>query len=438
MTSQAQHTIDASVSKAFFVDMLVKDISLPMAIHDLIDNCIDGARRIRGDQNLDGLSVEVRANGDEFSILDNCGGIDFETAENYAFRFGRPKDAPGVDHSIGRFGVGMKRAVFKLGRHFGVTSTTEQTRFEVQVDVAEWEQHNLWQFGFSARETFDSPIDLQETGTVVRVTELFPSVSEQFTLDAFLTSLRASISIRYQTFLDQGLAIRINGRSVPSSSVKFLTSESGLYPAYRQASYNGILVRNFAGIGEPKPVDAGWYIYCNGRLIIRADQSEATGWGEAGIDRIPKYHNYFARFRGCVYFDSDDPTSLPWNTTKDGLDQESGVYRSVRTEMVTLMKPVIGFLRELAREQQEEAEGYRPLNGLLTSASSTPVSTLAQRETFHYVRPTLKRRGPKTVRIQYDKPVALVERVQRKLNVNSAKATGESTFDYFVKLEMGE
>ena len=438
MTSQAERIINASVSKAFFVEMLVKDISLPMAIHDLIDNCIDGAKRLRGDESLNGLSVEVKVGSDEFSILDNCGGIDFETAENYAFRFGRPKDAPGVEHSIGRFGVGMKRAVFKLGRHFGVTSTTQDTRFEVQVDVAEWEQHDRWQFEFSERETFDSSVALQETGTLVRVTQLFPSVSEQFALDAFLNSLRASISIRYQTFLDQGLAIRINGRSVPSSSVKFLTSSLGLYPAFRQASYNGVVVRHLAGIGEPRPADAGWYIYCNGRLIVRADQSEITGWGEAGIDRIPKYHNYFARFRGCIYFDSDDPASLPWNTTKDGLDQESGVYRSVRTDMVTLMKPVIAFLRELAREQQEEAEGFRPLNGLLARASATPVSNLAQRETFHYVRPALKRRGPKTVRIQYDKPVDLVQRVQKQLNVGSARAAGESTFDYYVKLELGE
>lgn len=438
MTSQAERIIDASVSKAFFVEMLIKDISLPMAIHDLIDNCIDGARRLRGDQNLDGLSVEVRIGGDDFSILDNCGGIDFETAENYAFRFGRPRNAPGVVHSIGRFGVGMKRAVFKLGRHFSVTSTTQHTRFEVQVDVAEWEQHDLWQFGFSARETFDSPLELQETGTLVQVTALFPSVSDQFSLDAFLTSLRASISIRYQVFLDQGLAIRVNGRSVPSSSVKFLTSSSGLYPGVRQTNYNGVSVRNVAGIGEPRPGDAGWYIYCNGRLILRADQSELTGWGEAGIDRIPKYHNYFARFRGCVYFDSDDPASLPWNTTKDGMDQESAVYRSVRTEMVTLMKPVIAFLRDLAREQQEEAEGYRPLNSLLDGAAATPVNSLAQREMFHYVRPAVKRRGPKTVRIQYDKPVELVQRVQRQLNVNSARAAGESTFDYFVKLELGE
>ena len=179
-------------------------------------------------------------------------------------------------------------------------------------------------------------------------------------------------------------------------------------------------------------------MYCNGRLILKADQSELTGWGEAGVDRIPRYHNYFARFRGCVYFDSDDPASLPWNTTKDGLDQESGVYRSVRTEMVTLMKPVIAFLREVAREQQEEAEGFRPLSGLLTGASATPVSSLVQRETFHYVRPAVKRRGRKTVRIQYDRPVELVQLVQRQLNLNSARAAGENTFDYYVEMELGE
>lgn len=87
MTTQDQ--AKASPTKAFFVQMLVKDVSLESAILDLVDNCIDGATRLRGDGSYAGLWVKVTVNRDEFVIDDNCGGIDVDLAKNYAFRFGR-------------------------------------------------------------------------------------------------------------------------------------------------------------------------------------------------------------------------------------------------------------------------------------------------------------------------------------------------------------
>ena len=153
MTLNADRIINASVSKSFFVDMLVRDVSLEMAIHDLLDNCIDGALRIRGEGSFDGLVVNITCSPDYFEIEDNCGGIDVDIARNYAFRFGRPEEAHTeefslVPNSTGRFGVGMKRAVFKLGRHFTVNSVSRSHRFLVDVDVDEWSRDPEWQFEF--------------------------------------------------------------------------------------------------------------------------------------------------------------------------------------------------------------------------------------------------------------------------------------------------
>ena len=114
------------------LEMLVKDIPLEMAIHDLLDNSIDGALRLRGNESFEGLEVDITCSPDHFTIRDNCGGIDYEIARNYAFRFGRPPESEPVPHSVGRFGVGMKRAVFKLGSHFYVRSTSETHRFVVR------------------------------------------------------------------------------------------------------------------------------------------------------------------------------------------------------------------------------------------------------------------------------------------------------------------
>ena len=104
--------------------MLVKDIELIPAVVDLVDNSVDGARRVRGDRRLDGLGVTITADTEAFVIEDNCGGIDIDTARHYAFRFGRPADFEGLARSVGQFGVGMKRALFKLGSSFEARSRT--------------------------------------------------------------------------------------------------------------------------------------------------------------------------------------------------------------------------------------------------------------------------------------------------------------------------
>ena len=106
--------INASPTKEFFIYMLTRDIPLTRAVLDLVDNSVDGARKMRQAGDFNGLWVRIELDGVHFKIADNCGGIPVDIARNYAFRFGRPKDAPAVPGSVGQFGVGMKRTFFKL------------------------------------------------------------------------------------------------------------------------------------------------------------------------------------------------------------------------------------------------------------------------------------------------------------------------------------
>ena len=108
----------AGPTKAFFVEMLVKDVALDSAILDLLDNCIDGAKRLRGEGSYEGLEVQIDIRADKFLIEDNCGGIDLDTAKNYAFMFGTDPAVERPDKALGVFGVGMKRAIFKIGRGY--------------------------------------------------------------------------------------------------------------------------------------------------------------------------------------------------------------------------------------------------------------------------------------------------------------------------------
>ena len=152
--------IEASPTKEFFMFMLTRDIDLTRAIADLVDNCVDGAKRIRGDTNYENLVVRIEASAERFRIQDNCGGIPVDIARKYAFRFGRAEGMPVTKHSIGQFGVGMKRALFKLGNVFSIESRHETERFVVRVNVREWARAKTnWDFHFSEINT-----DLPDAG----------------------------------------------------------------------------------------------------------------------------------------------------------------------------------------------------------------------------------------------------------------------------------
>jgi hypothetical protein len=85
-TDQAQ----ASPTKRFFVSMLTRDINLADAILDLLDNCLDGARRLADGGNVDYAQhfVKTQLVADHFSIEDNCGGIPLKVAKTTPLKQG--------------------------------------------------------------------------------------------------------------------------------------------------------------------------------------------------------------------------------------------------------------------------------------------------------------------------------------------------------------
>lgn len=451
MTDSAKPRVaNAQPTKEFFINMLVKDVELFDVIPDLIDNSVDGAKR-SGSEDFTGFEVRVEVNDEYFKISDNCGGISVEVAENYAFRFGRDKHMDQKDvvaHSTGLFGVGMKRAIFKLGRWFWIESTSANSRFVIEEDIEEWASHDRWEFEFKELEERDFSPEMR--GTVLYVRNLHDTVASDFAVEMFLNRLRLIIRRAHLENLDKGLAIIFNGLAIEPVEVSLLAS-SILKPAvwHSTVEYPGkppVTVRIYAGISDSGPSDAGWYVFCNGRLVLDADKSFVTGWGET----TPNYHNQYARFRGYVYFDSEDATLLPWNTTKDGVDSDSPIYRQIRREMISIMKPIIGFLNAIKKEKQElgvyEDEEVSsdpgPREKAIMDANPTRISsaTIGQ-DNRPFVSPTKPRSpsdGPKTSLVKYKKPREILEKVKNKLGVKSYREVGEMTFDYYCALEIDE
>ena len=102
-------------------------------------------------------------------IEDNCGGIPLEVAERYAFRMGRPKGTADDDDifTIGTYGIGMKRAIFKMGRSARVRSQTIEDAFNVMILPAWLASDNSWELPVESIENDDA-----ESGTLIEITDL--------------------------------------------------------------------------------------------------------------------------------------------------------------------------------------------------------------------------------------------------------------------------
>ena len=294
----------------------------------------------------------------KIQITDNCGRIPFEIAKQYAFRFGRPKDMPDTEHSVGQFGVGLKRSLFKLGKHFRIESKTPETRFIVEHDVDDWVKSDKWEFEFASIVNHRKKKNLSECGTQITVTRLNESVVSEFGSNIFESQLKKALEAAHQQSLEKGFSISIN--DIPlEASVAELRQSTSLKPAYRDIKYEEdsdapVSVKLYTGIADSDPQKAGWDIFCNGRMTVEAEGTLVTGWGEGNGKTIPRFHNQFARFRGFAFFDCDDASKLPWNTTKTGVDSDSRIYQAVRQQMIDMMRPVIDFLNRLDAEKDVE------------------------------------------------------------------------------------
>ncbi len=437
-------TIDASPTKDFFIKMLVKDISLIQVIPDLVDNCVDGARRLRSDEIFNGLSIRIEANNEMFKISDNCGGISVELARDYAFRFGRPTGMPNdlqVPHSTGQFGIGMKRAIFKLGSHFKIVSKTSDSHFVIDENVEDWAKNPKWEFEFAElKDNLSESIPTDERGTTLVVSPLHDNVAEDFGSETFISRVKVELESKHQETMKKGLTITLNGIPLITRISKLLHS-SDLKPANREIVIEAkdrpdVNVRMWAGVSESNQASCGWHVFCNGRLILEADKTQTTGWGDGN----PRYHPQFNRFRGYVFFDSDDVSLLPWNTTKDGVDADSPTYRAVRLKMIEMMRPVIDFLNQLKEEKEETDEGT--LGNAVNDATLFNLSAFTESsndisisKTFVAPKPEPAPPKPEYTNIHYVKPKIQVAQVKNTLGVKTNTDVGKFTFDYYYELE---
>jgi HSP90 family molecular chaperone len=305
--------------KEFFLHMITKDIALDACLLDLIDNAVDGATRVLGanwkkDKAYAPYKISLTFNAKEFAISDNCGGIAYEDARDYAFRFGRdPNQGPDTKHGIGLYGIGMKRALFKIGRKIEVLSSTNNEGFEVDINVDTWESTGDWEFDLKKKKA--SPA----AGTTLTVKSLNPGVGDDFKDSVFQNRLVRLVSRVYTRFIARGLVVEVNGTKVAAQPFTLKASKD-FKPYTTSFDLAGVTVSIVAGLAEPPPEDDsaeaeipksdyyGWYVICNERIIISGNKTDRTVWGDDGFS---SWHPQYSGFLGLVMFDATDPLKLP-------------------------------------------------------------------------------------------------------------------------------
>src|SRR6202040_1758294 len=154
-----------------------------------------------------------------FEISDNCGGIPRNVALEKAFRLGRPEgNHDELVETVGVYGIGMKRAIFKMGREARVFSQHDGDAFEVEINPTWLKDDQDW----------DLPIKdahkKKSDGTTIVVQELHPSIGQQFNEkdSTFIDELIKLIGRLFAVIIEKGFEVYVNDRPVKPVEIKLL------------------------------------------------------------------------------------------------------------------------------------------------------------------------------------------------------------------------
>lgn len=460
-TDATPPTIFAGPTKRFFISMFTRDIELKDAILDMLDNCVDGAMRhsgrdLTGDMPYDGYWAKIVASPASFEMTDNCGGIPRDIAKGSAFRLGRPDmERDKALPTIGMYGIGMKRAIFKLGRDAKIHSQPDEGPFLVHYDKAWMDEDN---------EAWDLPIDWRPAarpdgiGTTITVTDLLASVKEDFSADSpFLEELGDAISTYYGYIISKGFSVELNGKAVDPKILSLFSTDDiaqdGMAPYLLQGELDD--VRYVVAVGFRRPLatetelddeqdaprtsdDAGITIICNDRVVTLNDKGRLTGWGD---NNVPKYHNQFIAIGGSMSFISNNASKLPLTTTKRGVDAATEVYLTARTYAMEGLKGATAFTNKW-KGMEEETEKFFQSAKPMTVSSFEKAVTAELRDVREVAA---KRFSPKlpmppaekpTRRVSFTRTAAEIAEVAEYLFDDKTKKPGEvggECFDYVLK-----
>lgn len=341
--------INSGVSPDFIEKTLTQDITTLEALYDLVDNAIDAARNhiMKGDFHKDpsglpasyaGYKVHIRIDKDSVRIIDNCLGIDEETLTNTALY-----TAANSNHSygIGYYGLGLKRALLKMGSTYSIAVDNGLSIFKCQFGS----EHIG---GNKNKKIYANEYpSLNRLKSLFSVSKLKDEIKNDLHNSSWFENAVFGFSLRYSIYLSKGFEIIIHNVTTRSferikGTVPTLRQNALLLPQREIINIHGVEITIESGIhGDytfPKEKNYslslnrkltdqfGIYFVCNDRIIVAASTAKEHGWDA-------KWHSEYNGFVCWVRFISKEPNKLPWNTSKTALRVDSSLFLTVRDRL---------------------------------------------------------------------------------------------------------
>lgn len=433
---------DANPEKRLFISLITRDISLADAIVDLTDNSVNAAMKPLNNEfsssgdyhklftNKDAkpdITIKVRFDQNKVEVTDDANGIDFDAAQHEVFRFGHGANYSEARDRLSVYGIGMKRALFKIGKRIVMTSDHKKGGFGLDLKVDKWERDATvpWCFPITKRPP------TSKTGTTIVITDLHKEIRSRIGGARFEHELIEKLSKVYSFFIGRVIKVFVNGKSVARTDFAIGDNYS-----HDQFKASGVDCSITAGIASPSgglflSEASGWFVFCNFRTVLYADKTPLTGWGGA----LPIFQPKHRPFLGIVSFVSANPEALPWTTTKGGINEDNLAWQEATLRMAAAAKPIIRFLdtRYSSEGTDVAPSGLAQLSG---KANNVFDATVSKARTFISVSKT----APKSMRIQYEAKKSDIEAIRKHFGRSgmSASEVGRRTFEYFLKNAVGE
>lgn len=331
----------------------------------------------------------------------------------------------------------MKRAVFKIGTKIKISSTynDDGTResFSVPISVETWLANDVppWDF-----DIVDSD-HLDQNGVNIVVNGLTSGAASAFSSPAFLQKLRRTIARDYTLHLNRGLKIFLNDEPITGWKIELL---EGADFSPMRLHYNDetdgdcVSIEIFGGMAAPPPENSdadaedegerrfGWYVVCNGRIVLAADKTNLSGWG---TEDWPQWHRQYSGFIGIILFTAANAAALPLTTTKRSVDKSSEVFRRARPKMRDVTRLWIDYTNQ-RKQSLEEARKVE------LAASPISIYSIKQHTAVRLPQFTPKPPTERVANINYSVPLARLKKLAKELgSINlTYREVGVRTFEY--------
>ncbi len=203
---------------------------------------------------------------------------------------------------------------------------------------------------------------------------------------------------------------------------------------YDETDGDPVSIEIFGGMAAPPPessdADAedegerrfGWYVICNGRIVLAADKTNLSGWG---TEDWPQWHRQYSGFMGIILFTAAKAAALPLTTTKRSVDKSSEVFRRARPKMREVTRLWIDYTNQ-RKQSLEEAKKIE------SSAAPVSIYAVKQQPVVQLPRFTYKESTVRMANINYSIPLARLKKLAKELgdiNLNY-REVGVKTFEY--------